>query len=117
MILNKRINLLMLLFFIFMISGCYKIDDEIDGDAENAARPCAMVNNIRYFDTGIAADSEFDFEVDGILTSNVSGTKLPTKNNQSNLVSVGYEYDIISDDILYVHIGEEWIIYESYKGD
>lgn len=74
--------------------------------------PNIMVNDRHYHTTG-EIDNNHQFEVDGTITSSVDESEIPHENNQSNF-GTGYEYDIISDSIVYVCIDNKWVKYEYY---
>ncbi|MCI9140804.1 hypothetical protein D7X25_21600 [bacterium 1XD42-8] len=62
--------------------------DKIGGDI----CPCVMVNGVVYYDTGYKSSLDDRCEdMDGQITSECSGSEVPTQDNQSNF-GKGYDY-------------------------
>lgn len=95
-------------------NGCIS-SKEISEGYDNATAPNIMVNN-RHYHTAGEVLNEVNFDSDGTITSSVNGSELSYKNDQSNF-GTGYEYAIVNDDIIYVHINEKWIKYLFYIPD
>ena len=54
--------------------------------------PCVMVNGVVYYDTGYKSSLDDRCEdMDGQITSECSGSEVPTEDNQSNF-GKGYDY-------------------------
>lgn len=117
---NKGI-LILVSILIFALVGCSLTEptstvsaSSISTDGvSNAAAPNIMINGRHYHGTGLTNENR-QYQADGLITSTVDGTMIPEENDQSNF-GTGYEYDIISDDVIYVHIEGKWIRYEYYE--
>ena len=54
--------------------------------------------------------------MDGMITSSVDGTQIPTKNNESNFGSgFGFQYGT-DDGTIEVYMNEKWIVFEHREG-
>lgn len=110
----KRNIRILCLIFLTVLTSC-KENMNREGYDGGICTPNIMVNDRHYHTTG-ETDNKDHFEADGTITSSVSESEIPHENNQSNF-GAGYEYDIISDSIVYVCIDDKWIKYEYYVPD
>lgn len=79
--------------------------------------PMVMVNDKLYYDTGKNSTIEGRCgNMDGEISSSVSGTETPTENNQSNFGS-GYDYQYGIGDTIEVYMNENWRVFEYRSGD
>ena len=69
--------------------------------------PMIMVEGKLYLDTGTEVSVKKGQAITGHITSSVSQTKKPKKNDQSNFGFVGSEY-IVDEDGLIVNLGDKW---------
>lgn len=95
-----------------LLTSCKEIPNTTEGYDGDICAPNIMVNDRHYHTTGVINNKD-SFEADGTITSSVDETEIPHDNDQSNF-GIGYDYDIISDSIVYVCIDDKWIKYEYY---
>lgn len=73
--------------------------------------PCVMIEDTLYITTGYSADNQDSNDFDGTISSEVPGSELPTKHEQSNF-GTGYPYrtgDL--DGTIEVKSNDKWWIY------
>ena len=75
--------------------------------------PMIMVEGKLYLDTGTEVSAKRPSN-HWPITSSVSQTKKPKKNDQSNFGFVGSEY-IVDEDGLIVNLGDKWFRFEQDK--
>ena len=93
--------------------------DKVGGDI----CPCVMVNSIVYYDTGYKSSINDRCEnMDGQITSECSGSEVPTEDNQSNFgKDYGYQYGSVEGTIEIQLTDENWYVFaikevkDSYK--
>ena len=72
--------------------------------------PCVRVDGVVYQDTGYVSSMPGCGNMDGEITSQVDGTKLPDQDNQSNF-GTGYAYQRGGDGLLLVKMDEKMEIF------
>ena len=76
--------------------------------------PCVMVNGRLYLDTGMDASGMIpptpDSSFDGAITSEVDGSELPTRNDQSNF-GTGFGYKTIDDSNIAIYMNQNWCLF------
>lgn len=92
----------------------YKITviEQAEADTMWDKIPMLRVNGKLYYDTG--KESMVDKRcgnMDGQISSEVDGSKIPIKDNQSNF-GKGFGYQYGADDTIEVYINEKWFIFE-----
>ncbi len=112
-IVKYRILVLLLICLLF-VSCSNSPSDGLIGDG-GCLNLTIMVNNNIYTHNKTYRIDEVDFIKEGTIASSVSDTEVPYKNNQSNF-GKGYEYDIVSDQIIYVKYNKD-LIYEFLRAD
>jgi len=93
--------------------------DKVGGDI----CPCVMVNGIVYYDTGYKSSINDRCEnMDGQITSECSGSEVPTEDNQSNFgKGYGYQYGSVEGTIEIQLTDGNWYVFaikevkDSYK--
>lgn len=79
--------------------------------------PMVMLDGKMYYDTGKESNIIPKYGVmDGEITSTVEGTKIPTKDNQSNF-GAGYQYKYSSDNTIEINMNDKWYVFEYRSGD
>lgn len=74
--------------------------------------PMVRVNGKLYYDTGKESTvNDHSESMDGQITSEVDGSKIPTENNQSNF-GTGFGYQYGEDDTIEVYMNDKWFIFE-----
>lgn len=83
--------------------------DEVGGDI----CPCVMVNGIVYFDTGYKSSINDRCEnMDGQITSECSGSEVPTEDDQSNFgKGYGYQYGSVEGTIEIQLTDGNWYVF------
>ena len=80
--------------------------------------PMVMLDGKLYYDSGKeSSDRTQDVEADGIITSAVDGTEIPTEEAQSNFgTGFAYRYGEDRSDTIEVFIQDRWIVLRIGKG-
>ena len=108
MIVKRRIlTLLLIAFLLASCSNNTSTDSVNDGDG-GCINLEIMIKGTIYAHNKTYKIDEVNFAKEGIITSSVNDTEIPYKNNQSNF-GKGYEYDIISDQTVYLKYNEDTI--------
>lgn len=88
------------------------IADESEADSMWDRIPMVRVNDKLYYDTGKESTvSGRCGNMDGQITSEVDGSKIPTENNQSNF-GTGFGYQYGEGDTIEVYMNEKWFVFE-----
>ena len=86
--------------------------ERAEADAMWDRMPMVRVNGKLYYDTGKESTiNEHSESMDGQITSEVDGSKIPTANNQSNF-GTGFGYQYGEDDTIEVYMNDKWFIFE-----
>ena len=80
--------------------------------------PLVMLDGKLYYDSGKeSSDRTQDVEADGIITSAVDGTEIPTEEAQSNFgTGFAYRYGEDRSDTIEVFIQDRWIVFAHREG-
>lgn len=85
-------------------------------DAQWDRHPMVMVDGELYYDTGRESDITGRCGVmDGEIDSEVDGTEVPVKDNQSNF-GTGFGYQRVDENSIDVYMNEKWIRFERQNG-
>ena len=77
--------------------------------------PMVMVNGEIYMDTGHESTLEARCGMkDGIITSTVDRTEMPTKDNESNF-GTGYGYQYATEGTIEVYMNDKWCVFATEK--
>lgn len=99
---------LILLINLLFTSSCASVTNSNSSVTEDGCVAMQIVVNDALFVSNKVIEDYDSFKKDDIITSSVKGSTSPKNNNESNF-GKGYEYEIISDQIIYVKYGDDII--------
>lgn len=112
MIMRYKILVLFITFLLVSCSNDVSRNSIDDGGCVNLE---IMIHGVIYTHDKTYKIDEVDFVKEGTITSTVNDTEIPYKNDQSNF-GKGYEYDVVSDRIIYVKYSED-TVYEFLRAN
>ena len=105
---KRRLLLLLVLAALLSLSACGRYEEET---MQYDLIPMVMVDGALYLDTGHTSPTDSsDLTADGTITSEVSGSKAPTENDQSNFV-VDVPYRFGEEGTVELYLSDQWRIF------
>lgn len=105
----KNNVILIALIICLIFTGCEKY-------VENTCPYSIMVDDVIYYYTDESPSDIKDVKITGKITSVIPESKMPSKNSQANIGTVGAPYGKYKDCII-VLINDKWVLFESRSNE
>ncbi|MCM3702325.1 hypothetical protein [Paenibacillus macerans] len=113
MVINKKIIWFCLFILMITMTSCSK--KQLESSIQSDRIPMVMIEDHLYLDTGERISIEInDSSLMGTITSEVAGSEIPAKNDQSNFGYVGAPYASYEEGIV-VMIDNQWQLFRKEK--